>query len=143
MLLSFLDTFLLFLFQAVLILECWVMHKEKYFPSKNVAFANHLLIINLALADLLMGLYLLILSIFDALYSGIYCLKSMEWLSSNTCSFLGVLVVVSSQTSVLTLVILGTVRLITVLDVSVECDLHNLYMTVNTLHCNGTLYVGS
>ena len=119
------------------------MRKEKYFIDNNVAFANHLLIINLALADLLMGLYLLILSIFDALYSGIYCLKSMEWLSSNTCSFLGVLVVVSSQTSVLTLVILCTVRLITVLDVSVKCDLYNMYMTVNTLHCNGTLYVGS
>ena len=99
------------------------MRKEKYFIDNNVAFANHLLIINLALADFLMGLYLLILSIYDALYSGIYCLKSVEWLSSYTCSFLGALVVVSSQASVLTLVILCTVRLVTVLDVSAECNL--------------------
>lgn len=64
------------------------------------------------------GIYLLRLSFVDARFSGIYCLKSIEWLTSTQCQSLGALAVLSSQSSVLTLVALSTVRLITVLNVS-------------------------
>ena len=60
-------------------------------------------------------MYLLLLSIADATFRGMYCLKSNEWLTGFQCRSLGVLAVLSSQSSVLALVALSTVRLITVL----------------------------
>ena len=107
--------------QAIIFGECHLLFSKCTVQRSRVAFANHVLIINLACADFFMGVYMLSISIVDALYNGVYCLKSVEWLYSYTCSTLGALVVLSSQASVLTLVVLSTVRLITVLNVSNAC----------------------
>ena len=104
--------------QAIIFGECKSFLFNPLLKRSRVAFANHVLIINLACADFFMGVYMLLISIIDALYNGVYCLKSIEWLYSYTCNVLGVLVVLSSQASVLTLVVLSTVRLVTVVNVS-------------------------
>ena len=80
--------------------------------------ANHMLVFNLGLADSLMGIYLLILGAMGFVYSGVYCANKVEWLSSGTCSALGVLVVASSETSVITMVLLTSLRLHAVFRVS-------------------------
>jgi len=101
---------------AVLSWELYKMHAEGGYQNSRVSFGNHVLIMNLAVADLVMGVYMLFLSIADALYTGIYCLKSTKWLTSASCQSLGALAVLSSQASVLTLGALSTVRLITVIN---------------------------
>lgn len=86
--------------------------------------ANHLLVLNLALADTLMGVYLLILGSADAHYSGVYCKHKLEWLSSGCCAAMGVLVVISSETSVFTMILLTTFRLYAIYNVS---TVHTLF----------------
>ena len=108
----------IYIFQIVIVSESYTLYKEKGYKDSKASFANHVLILNLAVSDFLMGIYLLCLSIVDTMYSGIYCLESVKWLASTTCKSLGVIVVVSCQASVLFLASLSTVRLITVLNVS-------------------------
>ena len=95
--------------------ECFTGHSG---TDNNVPYINHIIILNLAIADLLMGIYLMGINIFNVIYSGRYCTKSIEWLSGYYCRILGVLVVVSSQTSVFMLTFLSTIRLITTIKVS-------------------------
>ena len=91
---------------------------------------------------LYVGVYLLFLSIADAEFRGKYCLKSNEWLTGYQCKSLGVLAVLSSQSSVLTLVALSTVRLITVLDVSIiKCAITSVSKTVFLLKGLNGLFV--
>ena len=116
--------------QTVFIGEGADFCRDQSLRENKVAFANHLLIINLSLTDLLMGFYLLSLCIVDIQYSGIYCLKSVKWLYSTTCTALGTVVLISSEASVLTLLLLATVRLITFVDVSIlhtTCKYTTLY----------------
>nr|CAB3265837.1 relaxin receptor 1-like [Phallusia mammillata] len=73
--------------------------------------ANHMLVLNLAVADLLMGVYLLMLGAIGTMYSGNYCVNDLLWRSSDTCSAMGILVVLSSEASVLTMVLLTSFRI--------------------------------
>nr|CAB3263304.1 uncharacterized protein LOC108950436 [Phallusia mammillata] len=75
---------------------------------------NHMLVLNLAVADFLMAIYLLMLGIAGAVYSGSYCSQSLSWLTSQSCVAMGVLVVLSSETSVLTMLLLTGSRLFAV-----------------------------
>ena len=100
--------------------ECRKLHNDHSLKDRNISLTDHVLILNLALSDLLMGVYLLCLGIFDYIYRGQYCIKSVEWLSSYKCQALGVLVVISSQTSVLMLTLLATFRLNSVIRVSAK-----------------------
>jgi len=84
--------------------------------SKKVFKYNSLLVLNLALADLIMGIYLLILGVNVALHSGNYCSKKIEWLSGDMCKYMGIMVVVSSETSVFTMVLLTSIRLTAVIN---------------------------
>lgn len=68
------------------------------------------------------------LTVVDARYSGVYCLKSNQWLTSSACQILGATAVLSSQASVLTLVSLSSVRLITVLNVRFAVRLIQIYI---------------
>ncbi|XP_076799429.1 uncharacterized protein LOC143444168 isoform X2 [Clavelina lepadiformis] len=76
---------------------------------------NHILVFNLALADFLMGVYLIILGATGIFYSGIYCANRLNWLSSHTCAVMGILVVISSETSVMTMLMLTIFRLYAVI----------------------------
>jgi len=83
---------------------------------------NHMLVLNLAVSDFLMGIYLIILGISGAVFSGFYCLKSLQWMTSSTCTALGILVILSSETSVMTMVLLTGSRLFAVFFVSSKDD---------------------
>ena len=74
------------------------------------------MVINLAIADLLLGVYLLMISIVSAVFSGPQ--GRLKFLNSMTpfCNFLGVLNLVSSQMSVTVLVVITTARLFSVVN---------------------------
>ena len=86
-------------------------------PHLNpVSKINYIFLLNLSIADCLMGFYLIVLSIKSLQFSGEYCMHNKAWKSSNTCSGLGSLALTSSQASVLILVCLTTLRLYSVLN---------------------------
>ncbi|CAK8682042.1 unnamed protein product [Clavelina lepadiformis] len=82
--------------------------------SPDVSVCNHILIINLAVSDCLMGVYLMIILVKDIQYSGRYSKIDYEWRSSSVCSLAGSLCVISSQTSCFLMAILTGNRLFAV-----------------------------
>ena len=70
------------------------------------------LLTNLAISDLLMGVYLLIIAIKDVQWQGEYFKHDITWRSGLTCAFTGVLSMASSEVSVLMLTVITTDRLI-------------------------------
>ena len=70
-----------------------------------------LFIVNLAGADFLMGFYLLIIGIMDVKWQGEYFQHDSTWRSSAACNAAGVLSMLSSEVSVMTLTILTADRL--------------------------------
>jgi len=92
--------------------------------SRIVRKWNSVLVLNLAIADLLMGIYLTWLAGVSSLYEGRnrhqsnklqYWNFDRKWRTSIRCNMLGIILVVSSQTSVFTLVSLTSLRLYTVI----------------------------
>jgi len=76
-----------------------------------------MLILNLAAADLLMGIYLIILGIAGVVFDGTFCAYELIWRSGITCQVMGAMVVLSSETSVITMVLLASVRIFAVIKV--------------------------
>ncbi|XP_015771744.1 PREDICTED: G-protein coupled receptor GRL101-like isoform X2 [Acropora digitifera] len=72
------------------------------------------LLTNLAMSDLLMGIYLLIIAVKDVQWQGEYFLHDFRWRSGVPCAVTGVLAMVSSEVSVLMLTVITTDRLICV-----------------------------
>ncbi|XP_044177331.1 G-protein coupled receptor GRL101-like [Acropora millepora] len=72
------------------------------------------LLTNLAISDLLMGIYLLIIAIKDVQWQGEYFLHDFRWRSGVPCALTGVVSMISSEVSVLLLTVLTTDRLICV-----------------------------
>ena len=70
------------------------------------------LLTNLAVADLLMGVYLLTIAIMDARWRGVYFRHDINWRSGMGCQIVGVLSMVSSEVSVLILTIITMDRLL-------------------------------
>ena len=70
------------------------------------------LLTNLAISDLLMGVYLLIIAFKDVQWQGEYFKHDVNWRSGLTCAFTGVLSMASSEISVLMLTLITTDRLI-------------------------------
>ncbi|XP_076359007.1 G-protein coupled receptor GRL101-like [Tachypleus tridentatus] len=64
------------------------------------------LITNLAIGDLFMGVYLLIIATVDTYYRGVYFIYDSYWKHSPLCQFAGFLSTLSSELSVLTLTII-------------------------------------
>ena len=75
---------------------------------------QHLIILNLSIADFLMGIYLITIASYDVLFSGFYGEVDSEWRSSLKCSFIGSLAVISSETSCFLMVVLTGFRLKTI-----------------------------
>lgn len=76
---------------------------------------NHLsvqkfLVLNLAIADICMGLYLFIISAMDARSSGEYYKFGVEWQKGIGCKVCGFLAIFSSQLSVYTLSVISFER---------------------------------
>jgi len=94
-----------------LLLKTQKLPKNRKSPVKLV---NSLLIINLAIADLLMGIVLLIIGIKATQFSGSYCRNDKPWRVSSLCTAVGVMTILSSEASVFTLVCITSYRLYTV-----------------------------
>ena len=80
--------------------------------AKDVSRLNSLLLTNLAVADLLMGVYMLIIASKDSEWDGEYFKHDLLWRASGLCKFAGVISIVSSEVSVLTLTVITLDRLI-------------------------------
>ncbi|XP_048775315.2 G-protein coupled receptor GRL101-like [Ostrea edulis] len=72
------------------------------------------LIVNLSLADFLMGIYLNILAITNQMYTGMYGLADYRWRHSVTCTVSGIIATLSSETSVLMVFLITLDRFIAV-----------------------------
>ena len=79
----------------------------------NLLF-QRIIVINISIADFIMGVYLLTIAAYSVKYSGIYGIVESEWMSSLTCSVIGSLAIISSQTSCLLMVILTAFRLMNI-----------------------------
>ena len=73
-----------------------------------------LLIMNLALSDLLMGMYLLIIASADAYFGAEFPLYSHKWVFAGGCDFAGILSVSSSEASVFFVTLISIDRYIRV-----------------------------
>lgn len=71
-------------------------------------------ITHLAISDLLMGLYMMIIAGADSHYRGKYALHAQVWTSSVTCKMAGFLSVLSSEVSVLLVMLISIDRFLSV-----------------------------
>ena len=72
---------------------------------------QHLIILNISIADMIMGIYLLSIAVYSVCYSGYYGQIDLEWRSSLHCSLIGSLAVLSSEASCFFMVLLTSTRL--------------------------------
>nr|XP_026692380.1 G-protein coupled receptor GRL101-like isoform X2 [Ciona intestinalis]XP_026692381.1 G-protein coupled receptor GRL101-like isoform X2 [Ciona intestinalis] len=87
------------------------------FKSLNpITKINYILLINLSVADGLMGIYLIILGAKGLQFSGNYCRFDKSWRTSSQCSSLGSLALVSSEATIFILAFLATLRLCSILN---------------------------
>ena len=72
---------------------------------------QQIIVLNIAIDDLMMGIYLITIAAYSELFSGYYGVVDQEWRSSLKCSIIGSLVVISSETSCFLMVVLTAFRL--------------------------------
>jgi len=82
--------------------------------GSSTGLIHNLLVLNLSIADFLMGIVLLILCLKFVEFFGRYCQYDKLWRTSATCDLIGVLTVLSSEASVLTLVCITSYRVYSV-----------------------------
>lgn len=79
---------------------------------KDINPVNSFLLTHLAVADFLMGVYMLIIAFKDKLWDGVYFKHDVNWRASDLCKFAGVISTISSEVSVLTLSVITLDRFI-------------------------------
>ena len=67
---------------------------------------QHLIILNISIADIIMGIYLVVIAVYSVYYSGYYGQIDLKWRSSLRCSVIGSLAVLSSEASCFFMVLL-------------------------------------
>ena len=77
----------------------------------SVALVNRLLILMIAVGDLFIGCYLLIVAIYDRITLGSYCPNQISWITSFQCSAIGIFSTVGSQISLFSMTGLSIVRM--------------------------------
>ena len=80
--------------------------------KKYESLANHTLLVLINLGDLLVGIFIFTISVYNVYYGSSYCKMQLEWLTSKTCLFVGVLNTVGIMISVLSMVALSLFRVI-------------------------------
>ncbi|XP_032589634.1 relaxin receptor 2 isoform X3 [Drosophila mojavensis] len=91
-----------------------VLYGRFIYRDENVAVT--MVIRNLALADMLMGFYLLILGVQDYRYRDEYHMVARDWLKSWQCKAIGTLAVSSSEVSMLILAFMSLERFLLIAD---------------------------
>ena len=77
----------------------------------SVALVNRLLILAIAIGDLFIGCYLLVVAIYDRITLGSYCPQQISWISSLHCSAIGIFSTIGSQISLFSMTGLSIVRM--------------------------------
>ena len=112
---------------AVLVGNMYVIISTVHYvrKTKNLSTSlkfQHLNVLNISIADFIMSFYLLTIAILSTfVYSGNYGEVDRKWRTSDYCSFLGSLAVLSSEASCFLMVLLTFYRL------------HNVYKPFSTL----------
>ena len=79
------------------------------------------------------------LGIAGVVFDGTFCAQELAWRSGTICKTMGVLVVISSETSVITMVLLAAVRIFAVskvrvaLSLSLKCEGIKVYVNLLAL----------
>ncbi|XP_039269622.2 uncharacterized protein LOC120344178 [Styela clava] len=87
---------------------------DRIHKAEGLLKCNHLILFNLAIADLLMAIYLLGIAVKNSTVAGAYCRHDVQWRTSNACVWLGAISIISSEASVFMLTLLTTIRLVSV-----------------------------
>ena len=100
------------MFGNLIVIVHGIIFFKSYAQNKftKIAFVYTVLICNLAVADFLMGIFLLHLGVQNVVWSGSYCFKDREWRSGMKCNMLGVLVTLSAEVSLTSLALLSSYR---------------------------------
>lgn len=99
----------------VLVLTVTALHFIiRYIKSHKKPHVMYFLYVNLAIADLFMGIYLLIIAIIDLETMGDYSFHAIEWQTGPGCRFAGFCAILSSMLSVYTLLIITVERVYTI-----------------------------
>ena len=81
--------------------------------SSLLVLYNKVLVNLIGCGDFLIGVYLLVLSVYDSIIFGAeYCVHQAEWLSGTACSVLGVISTVGSQVSLFAMTVLSVIRVV-------------------------------
>ena len=79
----------------------------------TVALLNKSLIMMISFGDLLVGSYLFVISIYDGIiFQDSYCSNQISWITSSSCSVIGVLSTLGSQVSLFAMCVLSVTRII-------------------------------
>uniref|UniRef100_F6XSI6 G-protein coupled receptors family 1 profile domain-containing protein n=1 Tax=Ciona intestinalis TaxID=7719 RepID=F6XSI6_CIOIN len=93
----------------------WTTTKKILKKAKNqISEIHYFMVLNLAIADGLMGVYLIIIAIMSVQFSGKYCYMDKIWRSGQLCRWIGALLVVSTEASVMILLVMGGFRFYTI-----------------------------
>uniref|UniRef100_F6YU08 G-protein coupled receptors family 1 profile domain-containing protein n=1 Tax=Ciona intestinalis TaxID=7719 RepID=F6YU08_CIOIN len=90
---------------------------KDFIYQKNAACTEkcqNWMVVNLAISDILMGLFLLIICIKGVHFSGSYCYHDIAWRSSTTCSSLGALATLSTEASIMMMTVMTIYRILAV-----------------------------
>lgn len=92
-----------------------VLDRKQRDKRRNKPNVQSLLLIHLALADFLMGIYLLFIAVQDLLWQGEYVDHDVEWRSGMSCQIAGAISTLSSEVSVMMLLVLTINRFFTLM----------------------------
>eukprot|EP00116_Pleurobrachia_bachei_P004652 sb/3464914/ len=83
--------------------------------NKNMSLSrlsNDILVALVSVGDFAVGIYMLLVVIYDQYYKEDYCKERQNWLCSSTCSFIGVISTFGNQLSLQSMTLLAVFRLI-------------------------------
>ena len=89
-----------------------VMRLRSRHRRREKTHIQAILIMNLAAADFLAGVYMIILAVADTVYGSEYFIYAAEWRDGSWCKVIGMIAVLSSEASVLMLALISIDRLI-------------------------------
>ena len=88
----------------------WRVRPQQGKGNKSSVSIQSILVLNLAIADGLMGVYMLTIASADMFYRNIYIIYAEDWKSSFVCKLAGLLSVLSSEASVFFLTVISLDR---------------------------------
>ena len=75
--------------------------------KSEAALLNKSLVFLISTGDLMIGIYLTMISVYNTYHNRTYCSIQLDWLSSNICVALGIISTTGSQVSLLSMTALG------------------------------------